>query len=93
MVAEAESGCVWNFTLYCGKDEERPQSVPLGTHVVLELSRNLCGMDTTYILTIFTQVLLVQTATQQRFWFLWHSQIEPKGHSDRVQKCCPKRDR
>ena len=43
VLAEAETGYTWNFRLYTGKEEARPAGRPLGTHVVLELVKDLAG--------------------------------------------------
>eukprot|EP00731_Ephydatia_muelleri_P013715 Em0007g1025a len=43
VLAEAETGYTWNFHLYTGKEEARPAGLPLGTHVVIDLVKDLAG--------------------------------------------------
>lgn len=43
VLAEADTGYTWNFHLYAVKEEARPTSIPLGTHVVRDLVRELVG--------------------------------------------------
>ena len=64
VLAESESGYTWNFILYTSKLEKRSASVPLGTHVVTELVKELHGkgyhvyFDNFYISPYLCKLLL-----------------------------------
>eukprot|EP00731_Ephydatia_muelleri_P013811 Em0007g1121a len=57
VLAEAETGYTWNFHLYTGKEEARPAGLPLGTHVVIDLVKDLAGKGHHIYFDNFIQVL------------------------------------
>ena len=68
VLAEAATGYTWNFHLYTGKEEKRPADLPLGTHVVIDLLKDLVGKGHhVYFDNFYTSPQLCKTLLTQGF--------------------------
>lgn len=87
VLAELETGYTWNFNVQCGKEDSSQPGVPLGTQVVLELTKDLANKGYhVYFDNYYTSPALCTILLNNGFGSCGTVRLNRKGLDERFKK-------